>query len=338
MRDKPIRASKHTPCLECGGIKWPCSYLPDRSIRYCANVASDRQDSAGRTYMHFDGTRSYSPPIVKAAKPPTTTAAPAVSAAHRHKVYSALLASLPLSPHRRDNLLGRGLTPELIEANGYKDTPTTDESDALADSLARLGLEGVPGFFFMRGAWRLRWSRPAGFFVPYRDFDGNIRGMMWRFDVPVEKQKYRWLSSNPEDTNDAGNIKFPKGASSQAPLHFARPELIASSSDIWLTEGALKSDIASFLLNVPFIASGGVSQWGNDFAERFNDRFPKHRAVITFDRDFQSNKDVRRALDSLVSQFVAAHVPYVVRTWSRPEKGIDDLALALAQPKQRRAA
>jgi len=287
--------------------------------------------------MHFDGSRSYSPPIVKSASSPAPQVA---SVAHRHKVYSALLASLPLSEHRRDNLLGRGLTPELIEANGYRDTPTTDESDALAASLTHLGLEGVAGFFFMRGGWRLRWCRPAGFFVPYKDFDGHIRGMMWRFDVPVEKMKYRWLSSNPEDTNDAGNIKFPKGASSRAPLHFARPELIASSPDIWLTEGALKSDCAAEMLNVPFIASGGVSQWGSDFAERFKDRFPKHRAVIAFDRDFQSNKDVRRALDSLVSQFVAAHVPYVVRTWSRPEKGIDDLALALAlaQPKQRRAA
>jgi hypothetical protein len=284
--------------------------------------------------MHFDGSRTYIAPFVKPSRPRPAAA----SASHRHKVYSALLEARPLSEHRYNNLLGRGLTPTLIEANGYKDTPSREESDALAQSLAHLGLEGVPGFFFMRGAWRLRWCEPAGFFVPYRDFDGRIQGMMWRYDKEVDKKKYRWLSSNPEDTNDAGNIKFPKGASSRAPLHFARPELIASSSDIWLTEGALKADVASFLLNVPFIASGGVSQWGSDFAERFKDRFPKHRAVIAFDRDFQSNKDVRRALDSLVSQFVAAHVPYVVRTWSRPEKGIDDLALALAQPKQRRAA
>jgi hypothetical protein len=296
--------------------------------------------------MHFDGSHSYSPPIVKAAKPPTTTVAPAVSAAHRHKVYSALLASLPLSAHRRDNLLERGLTPELIEANGYRDTPTTDESDALAASLAPLGLEGVAGFFFMRGAWRLRWCRPAGFFVPYTDFDGNIRGMMWRFDVPVEKMKYRWLSSNPEDTNDAGNIKFPKGASSHAPLHFSRPELIASSSDIWLTEGALKSDIASFLLNVPFIASGGVSQWGSEFGEQFKQKFPEHRAVIAFDRDWHTgrdgkpNKHVKLALKSLMCQLDEARVNYIVRSWDRPDaKGIDDLALLLSlESKSRRAA
>jgi hypothetical protein len=220
-----------------------------------------------------------------------------------------------------------------------------DESDALAESLAPLGLEGVAGFFYTRGAWRLRWCEPVGFFCPYRDFDGHIRGMMWRFDVPVEKMKYRWLSSNPEDTNDAGNIKFPKGASSRAPLHFARPELIASSSDIWLTEGALKADVAAHLLNVPFIASGGVSQWGSDFAERFKDRFPEHRAVIAFDRDWRDRGDgkpnlhVKRALESLMAQLDAARVRYIVRSWDRTEKGIDDLALALSlEPKSRRAA
>ncbi len=344
MKDKPVRASRKTPCLVCGGTSWPCSYLPDRSIRFCGNVRSDKPDSLGETWLHFaDDSGAYSPPA-RVVKPVRSPAPQVASVAHRHKVYSAMLDSLTLSAHRRDNLLGRGLTPELIEANGYRNTPTTDESDALADSLSHLGLEGVAGFFFMRGAWHLRWCRPAGFFVPYRDFDGNIRGMMWRFDEPVGKAKYRWLSSDPEDVGDRGNIKFPMGASSHAPLHFARPELIASSSDIWLTEGALKSDVASFLLNVPFIAAGGVSQFGNDFGERFKQRFPEHRAVVAFDRDWHTGRNgkpnlhVRRALDNLVSQLVAARVPYVVRRWDGPEKGIDDLALALSQPKQRRAA
>jgi len=307
-------------------------------------VRSDKPDSLGETWLHFaDDSRSYSPPV-RVVKPSSSPAPQIATVAHRHKVYSALLDSLTLSAHRFDNLLGRGLPPANIEANGYKDTPTTDESDALAASLARLGLEGVAGFFFMRGAWRLRWCRPAGFFVPYRDFDGNIRGMMWRFDEPVGKAKYRWLSSDPEDVNDAGNIKFPKGASSRAPLHFARPDLISTSPDIWLTEGSLKSEVAAHLLNVPFIAAGGVSQWGNDFGERFKQRFPEHRAVVAFDRDWHTGRDgkpnphVRRALDNLVAQLVAARVPYVVRSWDRPEKGIDDLALALSQPKQRRAA
>jgi hypothetical protein len=344
MKDKPVRAARKTPCLVCGGTSWPCSYLPDGSIRFCGKVRSDKPDSLGETWLHFaNDSRAYSPPV-RVVKPSSSPVPQVASVAHRHKVYSALLDFLTLSAHRRDNLLERGLTPALIEANWYKDTPTTDESDALAESLAHLGLEGVAGFFFMRGAWRLRWCRPAGFFVPYRDFDGRIRGMMWRFDEPVGKAKYRWLSSDPEDVDDRGNVKFPMGASSHAPLNFARPDLISTSPDIWLTEGSLKSEVAAHLLNVPFIAAGGVSQWGSDFGERFKQRFPEHRAVIAFDRDWHTGRDgkpnpqVKRSLERLMSQLDVARVRYIIRSWSRPEKGIDDLALALSQPKQRRVA
>lgn len=336
MRDKPVRASKRTPCPVCGGQKWPCYYAPDRSVMACGNVTSERMDSRRETYLHFDDTHAPTPsPVVKPSRPRPVVA----PASHRHKVYSALLDLLPLSAHRHDNLVGRGLTPELITRNGYKDTPTTEESDALAQSLAPLGLEGVAGFFYMRGAWRLRWCRP-GFFVPYRDIEGRICGMMYRCDVPVEKMKYCWLSSDPEKTNDAGNVKFSKGASSKSPLHFARPDLISSSPDIWLTEGSLKAEIAAFLLNAPFIAAGGVSQWGGRFGECFKQRFPEHRAVIAFDRDWQSNVSVRRALENLMENLSEAGVSFIVRSWSHADaKGIDDYALlALAQPKQRRAA
>ncbi len=47
---------------------------------------------------------------------------------------------------------------------------------------------------------------------------------------------------------------------------------------------------------------------------------------------------VKAALESLMRQLDAARVRYIVRSWDRPEKGIDDLALALSQPKSRRAA
>jgi hypothetical protein len=138
-------------------------------------------------------------------------------------------------------------------------------------------------------------------------------------------------------------VKFPKGASSRAPLNFARSDLIVSSPDIWLTEGSLKSDVAAQLLNVPFIAAGGVSQWGNDFGERFKQRFTDHRAVIAFDRDWHDRRDgkpnphVKRALERLMHQLDGARVRYVVRSWMGP-KGIDDLALELSQPNLGRCA
>jgi DNA primase len=335
-RSKPVRASRKNPCLVCGSVKWPCSYLPDRSIRFCGKVESERRDSSGETWMHFDAeARSHNLPVQRTQ--PIPEPRELASATQRHLVYSTFLNGLSLSERHSDDLHRRGLTSDVIARLNYKSTPEPEASDAIAASLSHLGLEGVPGFFFMRGGWCLRWCRP-GFFVPHSDIEGRICGMMYRLDVPFDKTKYCWLSSDPDVRNDAGNVKFPKGASSGAPLHWARPELIASSPDIWLTEGALKSDVASFLLGVPFIAAGGVSQWGGSFGERFKRRFPNHRAVIAFDRDWRTNQHVKRALENLMHQLSQARVRYIVRSWNRAEKGIDDLALALSQTKQRRAA
>jgi hypothetical protein len=145
--------------------------------------------------------------------------------------------------------------------------------------------------------------------------------------------KYLWLSSDPDAKFDDGRQKFPGGTRIRVPLHFARPDLIPGSPDILLTEGSLKAQVAAELLRVPIIGAGGVTQWGEGFATKFKRQFPGKRAVLCFDSDWRSNKDVRRALESLMASLRDAGVPYVVRSWPQyPDcKGVDDLALVLSQ-------
>src|SRR5205085_826778 len=94
---------------------------------------------------------------------------------------------------------------------------------------------------------------------------------------------------------------------------------------------ALKADIASYYLNAPFIAAGGVTQWGNRFGEAFKRRFPEKNIVVAYDRDWRTNRDVRGALYRLIDQLKEAGLRFVVRTWAEDAKGIDDLCLLRSQ-------
>lgn len=330
-----VRASKKHRCLVCDGTGWPCYYLENREVAGCKNVPGDRRDRDG-LHLHIlvarhnpvRDSRPRPAPKVERRK-----ARPAIAPPDRlHSVYSALLTHRGLLGERRENLLARGLTPESIEAGGYRDTPTREEAEQLVRLLEPYGLSGVPGFYRRDGRWRMLGCYP-GTFVPYRGAAGRIRGLSYRLDVPVEKTKYLWLSTDPEVTFDDGRQKFPQGAKLTPPLHFARPDLIASSPDILLTEGSLKGDVAASLLGLPFICAGGVTQWGEDFAERFKRKFPDKRAVICYDADWRTKREVRHALERLMASLRDARVPYVVRSWpDYPEaKGIDDLALLLTR-------
>lgn len=339
-----VGASRKHPCPLCGRKEWPCYWRPDGSVVWCKVTPSDRTDRQGN-YCHvlqYDSPRPA--PMVSAKPTPRPALAPAD---HRHAVYSALLSRLTLSPAHYARLEARGLDRAAIESNGYRSTPARDECDRLASALADFGLDGVPGFFFKGGAWRLRWPVGDGFFVPYRDAAGLILGMMYRLDAPLVDDKgkvtakYLWLSSDPADTDKGGRQRWPRGSKLCPPVHVAGRHLLASASELMLTEGALKGDVAAHLLGVPLLCAGGVTQWGEGFAEGFRRQYPGRRAVVAYDSDWRTNPHVRRALESLMASLRAAGVPYAVRSWPQyPQaKGVDDLALLLSEsPREVRAA
>jgi hypothetical protein len=239
-------------------------------------------------------------------------------------VYVSLLRRhLSLSDQHRADLYRRGLTDQEIYERGYASTPSEQGGRILANVLAStLDLAGVAGFYRAAGEWRMVNTLP-GYFVPYRDPRGKIQSLQYRLDAPLNggKTKYLWLSS--------------RTASSGSPLHHAGHKFLADAGAIWLTEGALKADVASFLLGVPFVAAAGLS-FGQDFGARFKLSHPDKSAILAFDSDFQTNPNVRDGLRRLVDDLVLNGVPYTIRTW-RGAKGIDDYALLHSQEKVRAA-
>lgn len=171
----------------------------------------------------------------------------------KDQAYTALLSMLPLSDTHKRKLLGRGLTETQIEQNGYRSTPVFGFRK-ITEKILESGhtVEGVPGFHEdSEGRWTVHFGQKAsGILIPIRNTQGLITGMQIRLDRPYEGRKYVWLSS----------VNFPKGASSGSPVHLAGK---AGDGVVYVTEGALKGDIAHAVSGKTFVCVPGVNQYVN---------------------------------------------------------------------------
>ena len=152
-------------------------------------------------------------------------------------------------------------------------------------------MQGVPGFFVDNtGKWTVRYfQRTAGIIVPYIGVDGLIQGLQTRLDVPIKGKddppdkvgmKYLWLASADK----------PMGVSSGSPVHFVGDP---NARVVYVTEGALKADIAHALTDRTFAATGGAgctAQLDDLFA--FLSRNGTEEIVEAQDMDKYSNQGV----------------------------------------------
>jgi DNA primase len=238
---------------------------------------------------------------------------------------------LTLRPEHEAKLRARGLSAEEIRRKRYVSAPATREerrraAERLAPYLDAFG-GGVPGFYFADGRWEMAY-RPSGFFVAVRNEHGFIQALSQRVDEPRDGGKYIWLSTNLEAEDDAGRQKYPRGASSGTPPHFAGRHLLHEADEVMITEGVLKSEVASYLSGLPVVGVAGTHSIMG-LASRLRINFPKLRsALVAYDRDMMEKPQVLEAVFRLTSQLEAEHFRVRVRTWPGPEKGIDDYLLA----------
>jgi hypothetical protein len=243
----------------------------------------------------------------------------------RHAVYSALSELLTLSDAHRENLRARGLSDERIERNGYRTLPEAPRSRLiLAGMLSRFyGLGDVPGFY-SRADGRSSLAGAPGLLIPYRDVSGMIQGLQIRLDTPGDR-RYRWLAST--------NLR--DGAVCGTHVHVTGD---ASSDTVYITEGALKGDAASFLDNdALFVCIAGVSAVAglSDALRALGAR----RAVVALDMDRLGNSNVRDAIGRISGIVRDAHrhggrgeirrnICAEIARWDARYKGIDDYYLS----------
>lgn len=279
------------------------------SVSLYANMegVSNRQayralSEEGRLYRFPEQPLSQKPP----EREPSSLAA-------RHDTYYDMLSHLELSPKHKEDLLSRGLSEERIEQNMYRSLPQGNRPRRfLAGMLADFHeLDGIPGFYVDDGGyWNI--SGHSGLLVPYCDKDGYIQGMQIRLDDEQKPdRKYRWLSSRAR--------KF--GTRSHSWLHVTGN---VNARTAYLTEGALKGDVASFLDNdALFICFAGVN--AIDGLGKVLKDFSLSEVVMALDMDKLMNWRVRDALEKIKA--VVAAIPGVrvrLMNWNATFKGVDD--------------
>ena len=237
----------------------------------------------------------------------------AASLSVRHQTYKAMLELLALSPSHRKALKERGLTDEQIDMLGYKSLPR--DRKQLCKKLLQKGciLEGVPGFYKdKQGAWTIN-VFGTGIFVPFRNGKEEIQFMQIRTDNPKEDgQRYFALSSSGKE----------HGTGAKTWVHARKgPD---GWKEVFVTEGALKADVASCLSGKSFIAVAGVNNLG-DLPRALRDLASSglERVSLCYDMDKVDNDRVLEGEVKVKQMLEILRIPYDEVVWSG-EKGIDD--------------
>lgn len=253
----------------------------------------------------------------------------------RDHTYRTLLSLLLLNKEHRDNLRTRGLSDKAINKLQYKSTPGKYNSKIPLELIKRgCVVEGVPGFFKKDGRWTM-FCCSTGYFVPFVDLNGFISSMQIRSDEPGVKNRYRAFSTNG----------FYYGTKASTDIH------IVGYNDqdfIVLTEGALKADVATYLMHkiykrkVPFMAIAGVSNTANlgKTLKKLKELGVK-TIIEALDMDKKGNSSVElnpnvaKAPEKIKTMIEKEGLEYKQFTWNKC-KGIDDyLFYKLAKREKR---
>ena len=317
--------------LERSEVEAKCPFCNDRKYRmylsraknnstfYCQNCGA--KGNAVTLYAEiFNVTTQQAyfalmenPAVSKDAPPePRVNAYPIKPLHERHVIYLKMLEMLTLSDKHKRNLRERGLPDKLIDGNMYRSMPESlFERKMIASKLSdTFNLSGVPGFFTKYCEWQL-YGKP-GILIPVCTKDNFIQGLQVRLD-DVSDKKFRWLSTNG----------FDNGTKINGYIHVTGD---TQSDTLYITEGPLKADVASYLAGGALFAGlTGVNatQCLPEVIKSLNPR----RIVECFDMDKVRNENVRKALFKLQNIAMPLCREYKPFYWSEDYKGIDDYLL-----------
>ena len=330
-QDIPFKKGKQE-CLVCGRIEdWHCRVREDDKMGLCKYTPNKdgRMDSKDRYIHNLDSGDDEETELLvndvskdieeqdTIEEEKNTVKNNRLEAVYLNAVYGQYLEELTLNSHHKRNLVARGLTDEQIELNCYKSVPSfRSRYSQIEDLITDYDLKGVPGFYQDIQGWCINGTFP-GFYVPYRDINGNIIGMQVRCD-DERKNKYIWFSSGNKN----------EGTSSGSPAHFVNPETVRATNNVFLTEGALKADIIAAKSGVGLIATAGVCVINPKKISRvIYDSFPDvENIVVAYDMDWKTNPNVKSALIRLLEELKDSVVKVLVTVWDESlGKGLDDV-------------
>lgn len=247
-----------------------------------------------------------------------------------NRTLSMLLEMLKLTESHRKNLRNRGLTDDQIDKLGYKSTPPGYLCLQLTERLIQRGymVQGIPGFYLNdKGKWTVKfYTKTSGILIPVRGIDGLIQGMQIRLDSPIkdkneeadkEGTKYLWLSSSNKHM----------GVTSGSPVHFVGDPFART---IYVTEGALKGDVAHCLMNRSFACVAGANNLSRlDPMLSILAHNGTKLIVEAYDMDKYRNEMVAKGAAQI---YVMAHKNNMESKrliWNPNYKGVDDWQISI---------
>jgi hypothetical protein len=330
---KWIRVNGQRPCPVCAKAKG-CLVSSDGSMAVCLRIGSDHE--AGWGLGGFYHRLSEQLPVSASPVVFVLGVRRRAEITVLNRVYDELLSQHDLSVEHREHLLGpRGLSPEAVDARKYRSWGRFRSLrwQIAKAAYARFGSDAldVPGVIVRKQGERDEYVTLAGapgIAIPIQDAHSRICGMQIRVENPKPGAgKYAWLSSASQG-----------GATCGTPVHVARPltgkEKEKKSTRVWLTEGALKADIACDRLDEIVIAVPGVNAI-HDFVPTLDalmERGELKELVIALDSDWRDNPRVKRARFLLAERAARVGVVVWLADWSPKHKGLDDLLLTGGRP------
>ena len=240
------------------------------------------------------------------------------SAERRDEFYRSFLLSLSLSQSHFEALLRRGLQAQHIARGTYRSLPLEGRARITRALIERLGEpESVPGFFVQHGNDRSWWTFAGapGLIVPVRSLEGHLVALKLRRDEVLEGPRYTYFSSAHKGGPSAENALHLPAFASREPGAVVR-----------VTEGELKSDVATALSGIATISVPGVGSWRTALPAL--EALKPSRVLVAFDSDARTNPHVARAQLELVRAVRDAGFRVELERWPTEHKGIDDYLLA----------
>lgn len=301
-----LRVNRRNPCPVCGKPDW-CLIAYDGKTAIRARIESYKPAGhKGAGWIHaLDNSLPLPSPQTKRDAIHNPKAAPIVL----DTAYRALLSELTLSESHHENLWRRGLSDAQITGLGYRTWPPNGRRELAARlQVHGVRLAGVPGFYLEHGQWQL--AGPGGIATPVTDTQGRVVGLQVRCDN-AERGKYRWVSSRG----------FDGGCSSGTQIHVAGRA--SANSEAWITEGALKADIAALKLGRLVLAVAGVGNWQGVMP--IIAQLKPERVIVAFDMDKLSNPAVKLHSEALMTCLIKCGIRTFEADWDIHWKGLDDL-------------
>lgn len=240
----------------------------------------------------------------------------------RDRVYREFLKLLVLNEEHKADLLRRGLSETAIKIKNYKSLSVEKERRLLICRMLLqkgLTLEGIPGFFKHKTSNEWDFIPYQGYAIPVKNLQGQIVGLQARMDEPA-LSKYRWFSSS--SSKDVGTP-------AEANLHVTG---MSEDGVVYVTEGALKADVAAYLSGKMFIGLPGVSSCHKQLLETLQTIKPR-MIVLAFDMDYREKKEVAYNLDKIKNLLAEHGFKFKQLEWDAQFKGIDDYLLYLTRKR-----